>query len=100
MTWRNRGGTALMLMIGILGPREGTAQVTLQLEDQFLPFSPGTFGYDRDLGSTLQYNIFFNYGLTTLVVLPAMDLLPHDDDPELPTSSSSSSPFRALAPRK
>jgi hypothetical protein len=56
--------------------------VSLQLGDSFIPFVPGLFGYDRHRGSTSGHQSYFTFGLTTLNVDPALDVLPHDDIPD------------------
>ncbi len=55
---------------------------SLALGDTFLPFRPGVFGYQWDRGTEAQRDVFFNFGVATTTVFPALDILPHDDVPD------------------
>lgn len=83
--------TALSLAGCIGAGDEGTTSIhtaavtgppALVMEDTFIAFQPGLFGYAVERGTT-SGAAAYTIGSTTLSVVPTHDITPHDDAPDL-----------------
>lgn len=55
----------------------------ISIDDSFIAFQPGLYGYDLNGGSTSNRQEFTNFGVTNKSASPTHDIVPHDDAPDL-----------------